>query len=165
YGLVTFAFGRLKPGVQYTSYTSPNDKFQTVQEIAGVLTIDDSASRVPLSPKIVVGFEVKGQADAGAKKGQYLELGVKPSVKLSKKLSVAIPAKAGFSLKDYYEGPVPHTHAGYLDTGAIATVPFTSGTTSWDIHGGLDVLVFCDNLKRLNNGNRVKPIASIGLGF
>jgi hypothetical protein len=92
-------------------------------------------------------------------------LGIRPSVKVNKKLSLAIPVKAGLSLKDYYEGPTGSNKFGYLDTGLIASVPFTSGKTSWDVHGGVDILSFGDNLKLLNHGDRVKPVASIGLGF
>ena len=35
YGSVTFTAGKLKPGLLYTSYTSPADSFATVQELAG----------------------------------------------------------------------------------------------------------------------------------
>ena len=82
YGSVTFTMGKWKPGALFTSYTSPNDAFKTVNELAGVLAYDDSGSAFPLSPKVVLAFELEGQADGGPKKGTYLELGVRPVVKL-----------------------------------------------------------------------------------
>ena len=165
YGSATFAFGKFKPGLLYTSYTSPNDRFHTVHELAGVFSVDDSASAFPLSPKVVLAFEVSGQADAGLKKGTYLELGVKPALKAAPKLSFLIPVKLALSLKDYYEGPTGSNTMGYLDTGLIASVPLVSGKTSWEVHGGVDVFTFGDNLKLLNHGDRVKPVGSIGLSF
>ena len=83
YGSMTFTAGKLKPGVLFTSYTSPADSFATVHELAGVLGIDDSASAFPLSPKVILAFELSdAQADGGADKGTYLELGIRPAVKL-----------------------------------------------------------------------------------
>ena len=76
----TFTAGKLKPGLLYTQYTSPADSFTTVKELAGTFAFDDSASPFPLSPKIVLAFELTdGQADAGLNKGTYLELGIRPT--------------------------------------------------------------------------------------
>jgi hypothetical protein len=167
YGSVTFTAGKLKPGVLYTSYTSPADSFATVHELAGVLSIDDSASTFPLSPKVVLAFELgDGQADGGANKGTYLELGVRPGVKVAPKLTLAIPVKLGLSVKDYYEGPVNSDKFGYFDVGLIASVPVISGSGgSLEAHGGIDFLSLGDNMKALNNGDRVKPVAVIGFTF
>jgi hypothetical protein len=168
----TFTFGKVKPGLLYTSYTSPADKFGTVHELAGVVSFDDSAARVPFSPKIVVAFEMSGQADGGLSKGTYLELGAKPALKLAPKLSLLIPLKMGLSLNDYYEHYDAATDTtlasdgfGYFDFGFIASVPLVSGKTSWELHGGVDFLSFGDNLKAKNNGDGFKPVASIGFGF
>src|SRR6476660_9372788 len=66
---VTFTAGKLKPGLLYTSYTSPADRFATVQELAGTLVFDDSKSSFPLSPKVVLAFELgDGEADGGENK-------------------------------------------------------------------------------------------------
>ena len=165
YASATMAIGKLKPGALFTSYTSPNDRFATVHELAAVLALDDSASAFPLSPRAVVAFELDGQADGGASKGTYLELGVRPSVKLTRALSLAIPVKIGLSLADYYEGPLGNDRFGFFDTGLIASVPLTSGSVSWDIHGGVDLLWFGDNLTVANGGDGFKPVGSIGIGF
>jgi uncharacterized protein Gcw-chp len=167
YGSVTFSAGKLKPGVLYTSYTSPSDSFSTVKELAGVLSIDDSSSPVPFSPRVMLAFELSdGQADGGAKKGTYLELAAKPSVKLANRVSLVVPLKAGFSLKDYYEGPLGSNTFGFFDTGVQLSVPAVSGRNgSLEIHGGIDFLWLGDNLKVLNQGNGFKPIGLIGFVY
>ena len=167
YGSVTFTVGKLKPAALYTSYTSPADTFATVKELAGVLAVDDSASPFPLSPKAVVAFELgEGQADGGANKGVYLELGVKPNIKLAPKLSVYLPVRGAFSLKDYYEGPFGNDRFGYFNAGFQLSVPAVSSTSgTLEIHGGVDFQVLGDNLKLLNKDERVRPIGTIGFTY
>ena len=167
YGAVTFTAGRLKPGLLYTSYTSPADSFSTVHELAGVLAVDDSASAFPLSPKVVVAFELSdAQADGGADKGVYLELGVKPAIALAPKATLLIPVKAGLSLKDYYEGPLGSNRLGFFSSGLQLSVPAVSGRSgTLEIHGGIDVQWLGDNMKLLNGGDGVKPIGLIGFTY
>jgi hypothetical protein len=181
YGSVTFTFGKWKPGALYTAYTSPNDAFGTVHELAAVVTYDDSESAFPLNPKAILAFEFAGedlgggvtaQADGGLNKGTYLELGVRPVVTVAEHpkypMTVAIPAKFGFSLKDYYEGAIvgstENDAFGYFDLGAIASVPlaFMNGKSTWEVHGGVDFLFLGRNMKALNGGDRVKPIVMVG---
>jgi hypothetical protein len=169
YGGVTFALGRWKPGALFTSYTSPNDAFGSVYELAGVLAYDDSGSRFPLSPKAIVGFELVGQADGGSNRGTYLELGIRPAIKVIDvdryPVSLAIPVKLGMSLKDYYEGPLGSDRVGYFDTGLIASVPlaFMPSKSAWEVHGGVDFLWLGDNMRLLNRSDRVKPVGILGL--
>lgn len=168
YGSVTFTTGRWKPGALFTSYTSPNSVFKTVNELAAVVAYDDSGSAFPLNPKAIVAFELSGQADGGTHKGTYLELGARPSIKLiggKTPLSVAIPVKTGLSLRNYYEGPNGDSTFGYFDTGAIASVGITAGKTTWDLHGGVDLLWLGDTTKHLNGDKGFKPVASIGVGI
>ncbi len=166
YGSVTFTFGKVKPGVLYTSYTSPNDVFATVHELAGVVAFDDSSSPFPLSPKAILGFELgDGQADGGANKGTYLELGIKPALKAAPKLTIYVPVKVGLSVKDYYEGVTGSNRFGYFDTGLIASVPLSFGGGSWEVHGGVDFLWLGDNMALLNSGDDFKPVGIIGMTF
>jgi len=167
YGSLTFTAGKLKPGILYTSYTSPADTFATVQELAGVLSIDDSASAFPLSPKIVLAFELgDGQADGGTGKGTYLELGVRPAVKLHPKVTLAIPVKTGLSAHNYYEGPTGSNGFGYFDTGLSLSVPVVSGKSgTLEIHGGVDFYWLGDNMKLLNGNDRFKPISLVGFTY
>ena len=104
----------------FTSYTSPNYAFQFGARARGGARLRRSGSRVPLSPKAILAFELDGQADGGTKSGTYLELGVyRPVVKLIDAgrypLSLAIPLKLGVSVRDYYEGPAGNQHFGYFD--------------------------------------------------
>ena len=175
YGSVTFTVGKWKPGALFTSYTSPNDVFATVHELAGVLAYDDSGSAFPLNPKATVAFELKGQADGGGGlangggKGTYFEFGVRPVVTVVDAnrypLTLAIPAKIGLSLKDYYEGPTGSNRFGFFDLGAIASVPlaFMNGKSTWEVHGGVDILWLGDNLKLMNKGDGIKPVGVIGV--
>jgi hypothetical protein len=167
YGSVTFTAGKLKPGLLYTSYTSPADSFSTVHELAGVVAVDDSASAFPLSPKAVLAFELSdGQADGGSEKGVYLELGIKPGIRLAPKATLLIPVKLGLSLKDYYEGALGNDTFGFYSTGLQLSVPVASGRSgSLEVHGGIDVLWLGDNLKALNEGDGVRPIGLIGFTF
>lgn len=167
YGSLTFTAGKLKPGILYTSYTSPADSFATVQELAGVLAIDDSTSAFPLSPKIVVAFELgDGQADGGGRKGTYLELGVRPTVKLAPKATLAIPVKTGLSAHNYYEGPTGDNRFGYFDTGLQLSVPVVSGKSgTLEVHGGVDFMWLGDNLKLLNGNDGFKPVTLVGFTY
>jgi hypothetical protein len=167
FGSVTFTTGKFKPGLLYTSYTSPADRFATVQELAGTLVYDDSKSPFPLSPKVVLAFELgDGEADGGQNKGTYLELGVKPGLKLAPKATLYIPVKTGLSLNHYYEGPTGDNTFGYFDLGAQLSVPVVSGKSgALEVHGGIDFVWLGDNMKLLNNGDTLKPVALIGLTF
>lgn len=176
YASVTFTVGKWKPGALFTSYTSPNDAFKTVDELAMVLAYDDSGTTFPLNPKAIIAFELKGQADGGGgledggSKGTYLELGVRPVVPLSSHptypVSLAIPAKLGMSLNDYYQGSSGSNAFGYFDLGGILSVPlaFMNRGATWDLHGGLDILWLGENNKALNGGDGVQPVFTIGVG-
>jgi hypothetical protein len=167
YGSVTFTAGKLKPGMLYTSYTSPADSFATVKELAGVLAFDDSASVFPLSPKVVLAFELgSGSADGGADKGTYLELGVRPTVKLAPRATLAIPIKTGLGLNKYYEGPTGDNRFGFFDTGLQLSVPVVAGKGgALEVHGGFDLMWLGDNLQLINGGDGFKPIGLIGFTF
>jgi hypothetical protein len=167
YGSVTFTAGKVKPGLLYTSYTSPADSFATVKELAGVVAFDDSASPFPLSPKVVVAFELgDGEADGGANKGTYLELGIRPTVKLTPKVTLAVPVKTGLSVNHYYEGPAGDNRFGYFDTGLQLSVPVISGKGgALEAHGGVDFYRLGDNLKLLNDGDAFKPVGLVGFTF
>lgn len=166
YGSLTFAAGKFKPGVLFTSYTSHADRFATVQEIAGFVSFDDSGSRFPLAPKATIAFELDGQADGGTAKGTYLELAIRPGMKVldtPKPLMLAVPTRVGLSLKDYYEGIGGSDTFGFFSTGLIASVPVTTGKVTWDIHGGVDLMWLGDNMKFLNASDGFKPIGVFGL--
>ena len=168
YASATFQVGKVKPGVLYTSYTSPNDAFNTVQEIAAVLAFDDSGNKVPLNPKAILAFELDGQADGGSSEGTYLELGVAPAWALGGgKATLSVPTKFGFSLNDYYEGPDGDEAFGYFQIGGLLTAPITSSDSKfgvWSVKGGVDFYALGDTPKLFNNGDSAKVVATFGIG-
>jgi hypothetical protein len=182
YASATFVTGKWKPGVLYTLYTSPAGGYDSVgddgsigvSELAFFASYDDSASRVPMTPKVILAFETTDtQADFGEKKGIYLELGVKPTFKASADslVTFAVPVKFGFSLKDYYEtfetGVSKDNGFGYFQFGANASVPIKAITAgAWEVHGGMDFYVFPDRRKVQQEGDdeptSFKPVLNFG---
>lgn len=151
-------------GTTYTAYTSPNGMFPTVQEIAFKL----SKAHL-LNPYGLIAFELEGQADGGDDKGTYLELGVGPSWPLAGgKATIAVPVKFGFSLSNYYELNGEDHKFGYVDVGALFTVPLGSATSkfgAWNFHAGVDIFGFGDTTKSFNNDDGGKAVVSFGIGL
>jgi hypothetical protein len=165
----------------YTAYTSPNNAFTTVKEIAFQVGVDDTAflGKAALKPYALMAFEFDtssgvGQADGGSKAGRYLEVGVAPGY-AGAKASLTFPVKVGLSLADYYElntgtaaAPVFVDNTfGYFSIAGLMTVPL-GGTTSfgaWNLHGGVEFQALGDTTKALNGGDGQRVIAAIGLGF
>ncbi len=177
YVSATFAAGKVKPGVLFTAYTSPNDFFPAVHELAFFASFDDSAMAVPLSPKVTLATEIAGDgsADLGstpaANRGTYLEFAVRPSFALgTRSATLAVPARVGLSVRNYYEmfhedGSLTDSTFGFFQIGAQVGVPIgEAGGASWEVHGGVDVYTFGDNtLRVLNEGDKAKAVASFGL--
>jgi len=114
-----------------------------------------------------VAFELSdAQADGGVDKGTYLELGIRPAIKLHPKVTLAIPVKTGLSLNKYYEGPTGDNTFGFFDTGLQLSVPVVSGKGgTLELHGGFDIMWLGDNMKILNDNDGVKPLGLFGLSF
>jgi hypothetical protein len=170
YGTLGLGFGMTTLGFTYTSYMSPGDYWGNVQELAVKVSVDDSSKlgKGALKPYALVAFELgDGSADGGTDKGTYVELGISPGYS-APKASVAFPIKVGLSAKDYYEfGTGTDSKFGYFSIAAVPTVPINS---HWNVHGGVELQVFGDNLKSYNGfgdaGDRkYTGIASIGIGF
>jgi hypothetical protein len=173
YGTVAFGLGTTSLGVTYTSYTSPANLFAHVKELAVKLSYDDSGrlGRGSLRPYGLIAFELddSGQADAGDSKGTYVELGVAPGF-TGGRASVAVPIKVGLSASDYYEfGTGEDSGFGYFSIGGLVTVPMGAHA---NVHGGVELQVFGDNLKTYNSfgDDDADPsssavIGSIGIGF
>jgi hypothetical protein len=173
YATLGLGFGTTALAFTYTSYTSPADLFAHVKELAVKLSVDDSAQlgKGALKPYAIVAFELSddGQADAGDSKGTYVELGVAPGYAGSR-ASLAVPIKLGLSASDYYEfGTGEDSKFGYFSIGGLVTVPMGAHA---NIHGGVELQMFGDNVKAYNSfgDDPLDPssstaIASIGLGF
>ncbi len=152
----------------YTSYTSPNDSFTHVKEVAVKLSVDDSPALGPaaLKPYALVAFELatepgRYQADGGLSGGRYLELGVAPGISGSR-ASLAIPVKVGLSVGDYYELDGVDHKFGFFSVGGLATVPVGS---HFNVHGGLEFQALGDTTKAFNAGDGSQVIGSFGIGL
>src|SRR5688572_25320765 len=129
YAALGLAFdGGVTFGTTYTAYTSPNNTFTSVKEIAFKVSLTDGGvAGFALAPYALVALEMDtspgvGQADGGLEAGTYLEVGVTPQLATTV-ATIALPIKVGLSLDDYYElAGVDHTF-GFLTIGAVATVP------------------------------------------
>jgi hypothetical protein len=164
YATAGLGFSMASLGFTYTSYTSPADLFSHVKELAVKLGVDDSAAlgRGALKPYVLVAFELTddAQADGGAAKGTYLELGVAPGYS-GAKASLAVPVKIGLSASDYYEFGGEDEKFGYFSVAGIVTVPLGAHA---NIHGGAEFQAFGDSVKAYND-QYTAGIVSIGLGF
>jgi hypothetical protein len=171
YAGLTLGFKAASVGATYTAYTSPNDSFGTVKELGVKLAVDDSGAlgAYAMAPYALVAFELDGQADGGAKEGTYLELGVGPGAELVPgRLSVSIPVKVGLSLSNYYEGVAGDSTFGYLDVGAVASVPLTfvpRSYAAWSLRAGVSWLTLGDSMKALNDGKGSTVLGYFGVGM
>ncbi len=165
YATLGFGFSKAALAFNYTSYTSPADLFAHVKEAQVKLSVDDSAAlgKGALKPYILLAFELTddAQADAGAAKGTYVELGVAPGYAGSK-ASLAVPIKLGLSGSDYYEfGTGTDSKFGYFSIGATVTVPMGAHA---NIHFGGEFQAFGDNLKAYN-AQDTAGLGVVGIGF
>ncbi len=163
-------------GLIYTAYMSPNDRFTTVQELALSLGYNDAKLLGPfaLNPALLFGFEMKGQADAGAHKGVYMQIGLTPGITFFEKsqypLSLSFPVLFGLSLSNYYEfGTGTDDTFGYFQGGVAASLPLKfipPDFGAWQLKGSMNWLHLAgDNLKNVNHGDSDEVIFSIGLAF
>lgn len=145
----------------YTAYMSPNGVFSTVQEVAFGLGYNDSKLLGPfaLNPNVLLAVETAGQADAGAQKGLYLQIGVAPGRTFlsatSYPVSVSVPLTVGLGLRDYYQfaGNRDDDTFGYFSGGVTAGVPLAfipASYGSWQLKGGIQFLFLGDNLRAAN---------------
>jgi hypothetical protein len=178
YSTLSLGFGGgVTLGTTYTAYTSPNNMFTNVKE----LSFKVSKAHM-LAPYGVLAFEMggdeSGQADGGqtfgGSKGTYFELGVGPSWPLGDGVAtLAVPVKLGLSLGDYYEridenGTLTDAGFGFFDIGGLVTFPLTgvaSSFGSWNFHAGVDLLMFGDTTKALNEDESTKVVALFGIGL
>jgi hypothetical protein len=178
YTTLTLGFGGgTSLATTYTAYTSPNNAFTTVKEIAFKVGVDDTPylGKAALKPYALVAFEFDtapgvGQADGGLAAGRYLELGAAPGY-AGTRASLAVPVKVGLSLGDYYElntgsGFVDHAF-GYFSIAGLVTVP-VGGTTrfgAWNVHGGVEFQGLGETAKFFHGGDASRVIGSVGVGF
>jgi hypothetical protein len=175
YATLALGFGGgVTLGTTYTAYTSPISFFDTVNELSFKVSKAHMLNPYGL---LAIELDSEGQADVGANKGTYLELGVAPSWALGGNgVTLGIPVKVGMSVSDYYELPNggPDRRFGFLDIGGLVTVPLgTPGRFgSWNVHGGANVLIFGDTTEAYNvnssgdsKGSQVIGLFGIGVSY
>jgi hypothetical protein len=165
----------LTASVIYTAYMSPNNVFDTVQEVAVGFSYNDAKLLGPfaLNPTVLVAFEFDGQADAGVNEGIYAQLGIAPGYTFladtAYPLTLSVPLAVGLSLSDYYEfGTGSDDTFGYFSAGATLSVPLAfipPEFGKWVVKGGVQVLFLGDNLKAINDGDEIQVIGTVGLAF
>jgi hypothetical protein len=158
YGSLSYAIRRVDVAAIYTGYTSPNNAFASVQELA-----IKASHRGWGQPYALVAFELKGQQDGGQAEGRYLEVGGAPS--WGSGVTVAVPLKVGLSLGDYYESFTGDETFGFFSAGGRVTKTFSQGAAgSWNVHGGAEYLRLGERNK-IVFGSDSKVVASAGIGF
>jgi hypothetical protein len=170
-------------GTTYTAYTSPNNMFSTVKEVAFKASVDDHTFGRGLKPYALYAIELDatpgfGQADAGGEAGKYVEIGAAPGFG-GGRAALTVPIKLGLSAGNYYEinqgtaaNPVYQDEAfGYFSIAGVVTVPL-GGTTrfgAWNVHGGVEFQKYGGTLEQINEGLGItdgrKVIYSGGIGF
>ena len=82
---------------------------------------------------------------------------------------VVVPLAVGLSLKDYYEfGTGSDDTFGYFSGGVTVSVPLAfipPDFGKWLVKAGVTVLYLGDNLKTIDDGDRVQVIGTVGLAF
>jgi hypothetical protein len=174
YTTLGLSFGQgVTLGSTYTTYTSPNDMFSTVKELAFKLAASDGAVKpiAIIEPYALIAFEVDtkpglGQADGGRNAGKYLEIGATPGFGVVRAVRIAVPVTLGLSAGDYYELAGKDHMFGYFSTGGMITVPLKgTGPSRWGLRGGATYYALGDMAKAINNGERSKVVGSIGIVF
>lgn len=127
YATLGLDFESFALGTTYTLYSSPNDSFDRVHEIA----IKGSFPHM-LAPYGMIAFEF-----AEDDPGTYLELGVGPSWPLGDTeggATLTVPVKLGFGLKNYYDDGAAF---GYFSVGGTVAYPVNDVVS---VKGGVEVL-------------------------
>jgi len=161
-------------GATYTAYTSPNDSFSTVKELAFNVgpNPNTTSSDAIVLPYALVAFELDaspgmGQADGGREGGTYMEVGAAVRWLGAPVVDLSFPVRVGLSLHNYYElAGVDHAF-GFLSIGARAELPLaqTSNYGAWNVHGGVDFYSLGDTPEAFNGGDQTKVVAFAGIGF
>ncbi len=166
YSTLTLGFNPVNVAAKYIAYTSPNGSYPTIKEMD--LQVTGTQSYAPYG---LIAFELSdnGQADLGADRGTYFELGAGPNWPLGG-ATLTIPVSVGLSLNKYYETAAdPDNHFGFFDLGLMITVPFSNVPAkygSWNVHGRADYLRLGDGTAAATpNGKKNQGVVMGGIGF
>ena len=175
---VDFAFGDFTLGVIFTAYTYPNGAFDTILEVGGILSYDDTKLSqkiglpIPLKPYAAVYFEVDDQ-NPGASNDIYGEIGIVPSYTINEKSSMpvtlSLPIAIGMSFEDYYlTSGGSNEFFGYGSIGLAASVPLPVPTRygAWTLNASVTYLsLWADSVQIANHDDNDAWIGKVGVAF
>ena len=159
-------------GLTYTAYTSPNDSFRAVQELALGVSLNDSKwlGAFALNPSLLVAGEVDGQADAGRPTACTCNSASTPGTLWRRRALTPDdqpPGHAGAQRGHYYEfGTTKNPVFGYVQFGPVFSVPVAfipKSYGTWTVKGAVEFLFLGETLKPLNDNDVFKPIGRIGI--
>lgn len=169
YSGITFGSSIAAMSARYIARTSPNRAFATIKEMDFQVTGVQA-----YSPYAVVAFELSdtGQADLGAHKGSYLELGARPRWPLGN-MAFTVPLSVGLSLSNYYETATGDNKFGFFDVGGLLTLPLggiPGKFGSWNVHGRVDYLRLGNGPMEIGvgtgtNKNKTVLLGGVGLAY
>lgn len=181
YGGLTATWGKLALTSSYTFLTSPSDAYETVQELAFTLALDDSdwmtahsMEGFSLKPYATLAMETGADASDGADSdtGTYMELGIAPGFSFDVRetaITLTFPTSVGLSLSDYYQDSSGRDDTfGFVQTGAKASIPLgelgAGGRFgAWTLNAGVSVLFLGDHTEDYNGGDSTELIGTVGL--
>ena len=158
----------------YYFYTSPNNAFETVQELNFKLAWDDSEAfgKFAVHPWANFAFETN-RTSFGPKKGTGLQLGIAPVLYAAESgsFTLSAPAELGLALDDYYEkaGGGENTF-GYANVGLLMSIPLSfvpEGAGAWSLNLSGKYYFFSETLEETNRGRSTYPVgmASLSVAF
>lgn len=177
YAGLSLTTGRLTTDLVYTSYTSPNGAFSTVDEISVGFSFDDSGlwgeSDYGIAPYATIAFEVGANgADGGVNDGTFLAVGIEPSAEIKETpfgdVTLSFPIEAGFSLSDYYEVAGTDESFGYVTAGVTVSIPLSFipvGYGEWSFSAGANYLALGTNTETINAGEDSEWLFHAGIGI
>jgi hypothetical protein len=173
YAGLTVTSGKISLSASYTFLTSPNNGFETVQELGFSLALDDSEwlKKWSLKPYATIAIETGADASDGADSdtGVYLELGIAPGFSIdigTTPVAISFPASIGLSISNYYQDPAGNDSTfGFLQFGAKASIPLgePGRCGAWTLNAGASALLLGNHTKDYNRGNSAELVATLGL--
>lgn len=185
-GLGVQAFRVLTVSGGYNIQISPNDRFNTVEELFVRGDLQDkrlwglTGEVGPVSWEFdgirlygLFAWETDGQRDNGDNRGVYSEVGIKPGITLHPcdnfTASLSVPVSVGFNVFEYHEvqnkgdAPFAFFTLGFEGEVPLKWIPSRYG--EWSLYGAVTWYNLGQNVSKFNNRNNDELVGSGGLRF